>query len=428
MPKTSPPNPNTPIRNAHPVNNQEIEKSAFTYFETKRPNFAIEQNRYIQGPLSEDLPRTLKKRKRHITHGHIGYTIGYDRWQYILPVPPRVLDDTAQHHKDTGPVVAMSVQEGLSSQALTQWPRREIEEYNSIVFEQLRVEDRGLSKRQIAQLARRENEAHIDFNQVAQYTSISFPTTPIRKTPKDSNESSTVPPTVLDDTAQRHQDMGPKVVILVQQGLSSQVLAQRPRRKFEENNFVAFERLPVQDKGLSRRQITQHARREKEGIFAHTTPTVPSPVPVANGNVLSTEEDLLSNVIPIPPFSHTHETDNFPSLRSFEIDDTSRTRVNMFSVDFNDQCVSSEDENCQRNDIRGVGLQMGQYFLGQLVVSCIHCFVLHWLDEKLSHSSILNPRFGQCCFQGKIRLPTLDPLPTELQELYDGNGILSRSF
>ncbi|KAF6171342.1 hypothetical protein GIB67_020409 [Kingdonia uniflora] len=31
-------------------------------------------------------------------------------------------------------------------------------------------------------------------------------------------------------------------------------------------------------------------------------------------------------------------------------------------------------------------------------------------------------------FQGKIRLPTLDPLPIELQELYDGNEILSRSF
>ncbi|KAF6137334.1 hypothetical protein GIB67_036371 [Kingdonia uniflora] len=29
---------------------------------------------------------------------------------------------------------------------------------------------------------------------------------------------------------------------------------------------------------------------------------------------------------------------------------------------------------------------------------------------------------------GKIMLPTLDPLSTELQELYDGNGILSRSF
>ncbi|KAF6166997.1 hypothetical protein GIB67_030690 [Kingdonia uniflora] len=444
------------------------------------------------------------------------------------PVPPRVLDDTSQRHQDTGHVVAMSVQEGLSSQALAQLPRREIEEYNSVAFEQLRVEDKGLSKRQIAQGTRRENEARkrkvvpvyreqtsnqltsvarntdIDFNQVAPYTGISFPTTPIRKTPQDGNASSTVPPRELDDIAQCHQDTGPKVAMLEQEGPSSQVLAQRPRRKFDENNFVAFDRLPVQDEGLSKRQIAQRARRENDGnidfnrvasctaisfptapipktpletalipqdipisesrrqicqrarrererqlkgdaiicgvsqrakvvrnldvdfnqasictgISVPTTPTVPSPVPVANDNVFSTEEDLLSNVIPIPPLSHTHETDNFPSIRSFKIGDTSRTRVNMFNVDFNDQSASSEDENHQRNDIRGVGLQMGRHFLVQMDVRCIHC------DEKLSQSSILNPRFGQCCFQGKIRLPTLDPLPTELQELYDGNGIL----
>ncbi|KAF6137472.1 hypothetical protein GIB67_016665 [Kingdonia uniflora] len=216
----------------------------------------------------------------------------------------------------------------------------------------------------------------------------------------------------------------------------------------------------------SRRQISQRARREREqqlkgdaiirgvsqrakvarnldvdfnrtlictGISVSivsipTTPIVPSPIPIANDSIFSTEEDLLSNVISIPPFSHTHETDNFPSIRNFEIGDTSRTRVNMFNVDFNDQCALSEDKNCQRNDIRGVGLQMGRHFLGQMDVRCIHCSALHWLDEKLSQSSILNPRFGQYCFQGKIRLPTLGPLPTELQELYDGNGILSRSF
>ncbi|KAF6171105.1 hypothetical protein GIB67_020584 [Kingdonia uniflora] len=100
----------------------------------------------------------------------------------------------------------------------------------------------------------------------------------------------------------------------------------------------------------------------------------------------------------------------------------------MFNVDFNDQCALSEDEDRQRSNIGGVGIQIGRHFLGQMDVRCIHCSTLHWLDEKLSHSSILNQRFGQCCFQGNIRLPTLDPLPIELQELYNGNGILSRSF
>ncbi|KAF6148344.1 hypothetical protein GIB67_025563, partial [Kingdonia uniflora] len=51
---------------------------------------------------------------------------------------------------------------------------------------------------------------------------------------------------------------------------------------------------------------------------------------------------------------------------SFEISDTLRTRVNMFNVDFNAQCVSIQDEDRQRNDIGGVRLQMGQHFLGQM--------------------------------------------------------------
>ncbi|KAF6149779.1 hypothetical protein GIB67_017512 [Kingdonia uniflora] len=49
-------------------------------------------------------------------------------------------------------------------------------------------------------------------------------------------------------------------------------------------------------------------------------------------------------------------------------------------------------------------------------------------DEQLTNSFSSNPRFGQCCLQGKIKLPELDPLPTELQELYNGNGPHSRSF
>ncbi|KAF6141034.1 hypothetical protein GIB67_006479 [Kingdonia uniflora] len=170
-------------------------------------------------------------------------------------------------------------QEGHSSQALR------------------RVQDEGLSKRQVAQRVRRENGARkrkvvpvyqvqtsnqltsvvqnkdIDFNRVASCTVISFPTTPIPKTPKDGNASSTVPPRVLDDTAKRHQDTGPVVAMLVQEGLSNEALAQRPIRKIKENNYVSFERLPVQDKGLSKRQIAQRAIREKDRSKRKVVPT-----------------------------------------------------------------------------------------------------------------------------------------------------------
>ncbi|KAF6144579.1 hypothetical protein GIB67_006071 [Kingdonia uniflora] len=61
-------------------------------------------------------------------------------------------------------------------------------------------------------------------------------------------------------------------------------------------------------------------------------------------------------------------------------------------------------------------------------VLCIHSSALHWRDERLMVSSISNPRFGHCCLQHKIRVPNLDQLPNELQELYDGNELRSRSF
>ncbi|KAF6161512.1 hypothetical protein GIB67_009391 [Kingdonia uniflora] len=61
-------------------------------------------------------------------------------------------------------------------------------------------------------------------------------------------------------------------------------------------------------------------------------------------------------------------------------------------------------------------------------VLCIHYSALYWRDERLRVSLINNPRFGQYCLQGKIRVPNLDQLPNELQELYDGNEPRSRSF
>ncbi|KAF6138050.1 hypothetical protein GIB67_042955 [Kingdonia uniflora] len=61
-------------------------------------------------------------------------------------------------------------------------------------------------------------------------------------------------------------------------------------------------------------------------------------------------------------------------------------------------------------------------------VVCTHYSALHWKDEQLSNSSIINQLFGQCCLQSKIKVPILDALPNEFQELYDGNGPHSRSF
>ena len=61
-------------------------------------------------------------------------------------------------------------------------------------------------------------------------------------------------------------------------------------------------------------------------------------------------------------------------------------------------------------------------------VSCPNCLALHWMDEKLANSTLICPRFGTCCLQGKIKLPLLKTPPAQLQALYDGNNDQSKSF
>ena len=46
--------------------------------------------------------------------------------------------------------------------------------------------------------------------------------------------------------------------------------------------------------------------------------------------------------------------------------------------------------------------------LGYLNVRCSHCGALHWMDECLSSSSLIRPKFGMCCYQGKV-CQTLSP-------------------
>ena len=55
--------------------------------------------------------------------------------------------------------------------------------------------------------------------------------------------------------------------------------------------------------------------------------------------------------------------------------------------------------------------------LGQLTIHCPDCQALHWLAEKLAKSPVSNPRFGMCCFKGKVSLPPLHHPPPELSLL-----------
>ena len=54
--------------------------------------------------------------------------------------------------------------------------------------------------------------------------------------------------------------------------------------------------------------------------------------------------------------------------------------------------------------------------LGRMDNECIHCGVLHWLDERSSPS---RPKFGMCCSHGKVVLPLLQNPPLLLCQLFE---------
>jgi hypothetical protein len=68
--------------------------------------------------------------------------------------------------------------------------------------------------------------------------------------------------------------------------------------------------------------------------------------------------------------------------------------------------------------------------LGTISIECNHCRALHFLEERLSTSSKIRPRFGKCCSNGIVVLPSIGvnidfPL---LQSLLNGEHPRSRNF
>ncbi|KZP22144.1 hypothetical protein FIBSPDRAFT_1018870, partial [Athelia psychrophila] len=60
--------------------------------------------------------------------------------------------------------------------------------------------------------------------------------------------------------------------------------------------------------------------------------------------------------------------------------------------------------------------------------SCSHCGAWHWIDERVTASSLRNPKFGSCCDHGHVRLEALPPPPYPLQQLFLGTTSQSREF
>lgn len=87
-----------------------------------------------------------------------------------------------------------------------------------------------------------------------------------------------------------------------------------------------------------------------------------------------------------------------------------------------------DENNMWIPDINYVIQNQIRHSLGSMDVECTFCGALHWIDERLTNTSKSRPRFGMCCLQGKIKLPPLMKLPTQMQELFEGNDARSVSF
>jgi hypothetical protein len=61
-------------------------------------------------------------------------------------------------------------------------------------------------------------------------------------------------------------------------------------------------------------------------------------------------------------------------------------------------------------------------------IECSFCHALHWKAEALTSSTINNPLFGMCCYQGKISLPELHYIPQRLYDLFTAGDPVSDDF
>ena len=72
--------------------------------------------------------------------------------------------------------------------------------------------------------------------------------------------------------------------------------------------------------------------------------------------------------------------------------------------------------------------RLATYSLEAFNIECTFCKASHQTDECLSGSSKIRPKFGICCYQGKITLPPLQEPPVELQGFYDREQLGSANF
>jgi hypothetical protein len=69
-----------------------------------------------------------------------------------------------------------------------------------------------------------------------------------------------------------------------------------------------------------------------------------------------------------------------------------------------------------------------RHSLGLMTLECPHCHALHFAAEKLSNSTLREPKFGMCCLSGQVDLPPFPVAPRDLRHLFDGTSPYSLEF
>jgi hypothetical protein len=65
---------------------------------------------------------------------------------------------------------------------------------------------------------------------------------------------------------------------------------------------------------------------------------------------------------------------------------------------------------------------------GKMDIECPYCHAKMWLEERISNTSKINPKFGMCCNKGKYTIEELKPTHPVIRELLSGNTSESREF
>ena len=61
-------------------------------------------------------------------------------------------------------------------------------------------------------------------------------------------------------------------------------------------------------------------------------------------------------------------------------------------------------------------------------ILCHYCGACHWIQERLTRSTVANPIFTTCCKEGEVDLPPYSPLPKYLRDLLHHNNLQGRQF